>query len=121
MARRTLLTGTIVLAALIAVLLGAGTSLLASVQGGFSEVKGAVNLPNPDFREAVVKVLRYVVSFLALAGVIAIVVAGIMMVVGGGSDTSVQRAKKIIIYTLVGILVVFFARVIVGFFQDLPV
>ncbi len=80
-----------------------------------------VNLPQGDIRTKVVNVLNFVLSFLALIAVITIIVAGFLLILGFGSDASIQRAKKIIIYTIVGLVVIFFARIIVEFILQFPV
>lgn len=96
-------------------------ALHASVQDGLDWISGSVDVPTGDPREEVEDTLRFLVSFLALAAVIAIIAAGVVFVVGGASDTAVQRGRKIIIYTIIGLAIVFFARVIVAFFtQELP-
>ncbi len=68
--------------------------------------------------DVVLRITLFVLSFLALAGVIAIIIAGIFLVVSGGSEDARERAKKIIIYVIVGLVLVFFARLIVGFFTN---
>ncbi len=69
-----------------------------------------------DIRTIVLHALLNALSFLALAATIAIIVAGIYLIVGGGSEEWRMKAKKTIIWTIVGLLIVFFSRVIVGFF-----
>ena len=80
-----------------------------------------VNLPSGDIRSKIVAVLNFALSFLALIAVIAIIVAGFLLIFGFGSDAAIQRAKKIIIYTIVGLVVIFFARIIVEFILQFPV
>ncbi len=75
---------------------------------------GNFNLPNADLRTVVLNILETVLSFLALAAVVVVIIAGIYLIVGLGSDESRDKAKKIIQYTLIGLLIVLFSRVIVG-------
>lgn len=96
-------------------LLGATIQSNLSAAGGVGGIASSVN-----FRETVVNILKTAISYLALIAVVAIVAAGITFMVSAGSDTAIQRARKIIIYTIVGLLVVFFARAIVVFLTDLP-
>jgi hypothetical protein len=51
----------------------------------------------------------------APAAVIIITVAGIIMVASGGDSGKVATARRTIIYTAVGLVVLIFARVIIGF------
>jgi|SRR3989338_4400870 len=111
------------LAVSVAVISNTPVPFYASVQDGIGAISG-VDLPRSSgisgegVRETIVSVLNFLISFLALIAVIAIIVAGFVFIFGAGSDTSVERGKKIIIYTIIGLIVIFFARVIVGFIQD---
>ncbi len=74
-----------------------------------------------DIRNVILNALVFVLNFLALAAVIFIIIAGIRLIVSQGSDDAKDKAKKTIIAVIVGLLVVLFARVIVGFFtQTVP-
>lgn len=84
--------------------------------GGVAEaglISGPVQAP---LRTVILSILHKALSFLALAGVIMIVVAGYTLVMSGGSDSAKDRAKKIIIYVAIGLVVILFARMGVGFF-----
>jgi len=85
-----------------------------SLAEGLGLASGIGGLAKGDIRSVVLHVLLFVLNFLALAAVVAIVVAGIYLIVGGGSDESKEKAKKIILYVIIGLLVILFARVIVG-------
>jgi type IV secretory pathway VirB2 component (pilin) len=89
------------------------------LEGG---VQTAGNVSGPikgDVRTAVLTVLKTVLSYLALIALIAIIVAGFFLVAGGGSDASKDRAKKIILYVIIGLLVILFSRIIVEFFLQI--
>lgn len=93
------------------------------IDQGLSSLAQDVNLPTTsgNVREPLTDALNFLVSFVTLAAVVAVIVAGFFLILGGGSDSAVQRAKKIIIYAIIGIIVIFLSRVIVGFFtQELP-
>lgn len=120
--RRSFVTG-----AFVVMVLASATSELLTAQvfdgNGLNEgidIAENINGPvtNEDTRSLIEQALRFVLNFLALAAVIAIVVAGIILVVSGGNDEQKDRAKRIILYAIIGLLVVFFARVIVGFFTE---
>lgn len=72
-----------------------------------------------DLRGTLLGLLDTALSFLALFAVIAIVIAGFMLVLSLGSEELRQRAVRIILYTIAGLLVIFFVRVIVAFFLGL--
>lgn len=84
------------------------------IEEGLETAGGISNIQTGDVRETVVRVLGQVLSFLALVAVIAVIIAGIYLIVGMGSDDSKERAKKIILYTIIGLVIILFSRVIVG-------
>ncbi len=71
-----------------------------------------------DIRNVIIRALIFVLDFLALLAVVFIVIAGIRLIVSQGEDAQKDKAKKTILYVIIGLLVVLFARVIVGFFTD---
>ena len=90
----------------------------AQVDLGRGKIEGQVNVPmsaDPDIRQFVVDVINFIVNFVALAAVIAIIVAGFYLLMGFGTETSSQKARKIILYAVIGIIVIFFSKIIVNF------
>ena len=70
---------------------------------------------SPDsVRAIVIKILVAVLNFLALVAVVVVVIAGIRLIVSQGEDEAKDKAKKTIIYALIGLVIVLFARVIVS-------
>lgn len=84
------------------------------ILGGLNAAGGINGLPSGDVRATIIRILRSVLSFLALLAVITIIIAGIMLIVSLGNEEYKERAKRIIFYTLIGLVIVLFARVIVG-------
>lgn len=82
---------------------------------GLEQAKQIAGLTGTDLRAVILNILYTVLNFLALAAVVAIVAAGIFLIAGGGSDASKDRAKKIILYVVIGLIVILFARFIVAF------
>jgi succinate dehydrogenase/fumarate reductase cytochrome b subunit len=70
-------------------------------------------------KNTIVDLLLKVLDFITLLGVIFVVVAGIRLIVSGGDEGEKDKAKKTIIYVIIGIIVILFARVIVSFFASL--
>jgi hypothetical protein len=79
--------------------------------GAAQQVNGPVNKP---LREFVTDILKKVLNLLALVAVVVIVIAGFYLVLSNGSDDAKNKAKNIILYTIIGLLVILFARAIVG-------
>lgn len=110
----------ILLAALLLGLAAQRGGLLASVGDGLDALQ-EVDVPKGDVRVKIVEILNFLLSFVALAAVVVIIVAGFMFLFSFGSENTIQRAKKVIIYAVIGLLVIFFAIVIVSFFtRELP-
>jgi hypothetical protein len=84
------------------------------ILGGLDAAGGVAGLPDGDVRATIIRILRSVLSFLALAAVITIIIAGIILILSLGNEEQKDRAKRIIFYTLIGLVIVLFARVIVG-------
>jgi type IV secretory pathway VirB2 component (pilin) len=73
---------------------------------------------NTDVRTTIVNILKFVLNFMALIAVIFIIIAGIRLIVSQGEEDQKEKAKKTIIYVVIGLLVILFARVIVEFVTD---
>lgn len=66
------------------------------------------------YRGIIITILVSVLNFLALVAVVVIVIAGIRLIVSQGEEEAKEKAKKTIFYALIGLIIVLFARVIVG-------
>ena len=96
-------------------------ALAASFGGPIPAIPGTVNGNSTQgVRDAIVNALKVVLNFLALIAVVFVVVAGIRLIVSQGEDEAKDKAKKTILYVIIGLIVVLFARVIVGFFTTNP-
>lgn len=85
------------------------------LQGGV-DVAGTINGPlHGTPREIILTYLYAVLSFVALLGVVMIVIAGIILMVSAGRDDWKDWCKKIILYTVIGIIIILLARLLVGF------
>lgn len=82
---------------------------------GVTAATGLKGIPTgSDPRAVVISILSTILSFLSLAAVTTVIIAGIYLIIGLGSDDSRDKAKKIIQYTLIGLLIVLFSQVIVN-------
>ena len=89
--------------------------------GPIPQVEGSVapRAGTQGIRDMIIKVLTVVLDFLALLCVIVIVIAGFYLIFSQGEDDKKDKGKKAILYFVVGLLVILFCRVIVGFFTNL--
>ncbi len=65
-----------------------------------------------------IKLIQTVLDFVLLIAVIYVIVAGIRLIVSGGDEGEKDKAKQTIIYVIIGIIVILFARVIVSFVNN---
>jgi hypothetical protein len=86
------------------------------LNGGVDHAKDLKGISqNSDVRAVVLAVVKAVLNFLALAAVVVIIIAGVLLIFSVGNEEAMGKAKKTIQYTLIGLAIVLFARVIVGF------
>ena len=78
-------------------------------------IQGPIQAP---LRTVILSFFYKALGFLALAGVVMIVIAGFTLVLSGGSETAKDRAKKMVLYVIIGLVVILFARTMVGFFLN---
>ncbi|MDD5751445.1 MAG: hypothetical protein PHS73_02910 [Candidatus Peribacteraceae bacterium] len=72
-----------------------------------------------DLKQVIIDVIQAILQFVGVIAVAMIVIAGIWLIVGAADDSSKEKAKKIIIYTIVGLLVILLAEAIVQFVLDI--
>lgn len=65
-------------------------------------------------RDIIEDIIIAVLNFLALIAVVVVIIAGIRLIVSQGNEDEMGKAKKAIFYALGGLVIVLFARVIVG-------
>jgi len=85
------------------------------VDAGLGAASGVVGVSSDDPRQVIIGVLEAVLNFAALFAVIMVITAGFYLVLSLGNDDKKEKAKKIIYYTLIGLVVILFSRVIVSF------
>lgn len=93
-------------------LLSAPTAFAQDIFGPIPDVGGT---GTTDIRTTVLDILRTVLSFMALVAVVFIVIAGIRLVVSQGEEAEKDKAKKTIIYVIIGLIVIILAQAIVDF------
>ncbi len=102
---------------LLTLMVGAITLFSALPEAAATEfLKGDENIPGgeTDFRTLVLTIIQYFLGFLGLLAVIMVIYGGITYVTSAGNDEAVGKAKKIILYSVVGIIVILLSFVIVG-------
>lgn len=84
----------------------------------FGDVPSLGNTGGTDLRATVLAILQGILNFMALIAVVVIVIAGIILVISGGEESSKDKAKRIIFYAILGLIIIAFASAIVGFISS---
>jgi hypothetical protein len=87
----------------------------ASAQGFAGTLPTIAGTATGTIQEAIGRVINGVAGVLAAVAVAFIVAGGIRILTAGGNEQSVQSGKKMIIYALVGLAIIFFAYVGLNF------
>ncbi len=88
---------------------GGGDCLAPPAPGAYSGIATEASL-----RSSILKWVNFFLGFFALLAVIALIFAGFLYVTGLGNDEQIQKAKKVIIWVVVGIVVVLIAYALVN-------
>lgn len=89
------------------------------VQAGIGATSGITGVASISPYALITKILVVVLNYAALAAFIMVVIAGFYLVLSNGNDDNKEKAKKIITYTLIGLTVLLFSRVIVHIFTKI--
>ena len=67
-----------------------------------------------SFRQIVLNIVNFILYFLGLIAVIMVIYGGITYVTSAGNQESVEKAKKIIMYAVIGIIIVLISFALVN-------
>jgi hypothetical protein len=87
-----------------------------NLRGGFNIAQGNLTggiSSSMDPQQPILRFINLVLPFIGIGAVVAFLAAGFMLLLGFGSEGSITRAKKIMFWTIVGLLVVLLAVTIV--------
>lgn len=83
--------------------------------GGLEHAENIGGVNGRGIREIILDILLYVLFFMGLAAVVVIVIAGLYLIFSLGDEAAKDKAKKIILYAIVGLLVIGLASALVIF------
>ncbi len=87
--------------------------------GGLSAASGLGGIANSvSLSQLIVRVILFVLNIILLLAVVAIIVAGIYLIVSNGDEGQKDKAKKIILYAVLGIILILLSRLIVTFVNN---
>jgi len=84
---------------------------ITSIKNGIATPGGLANDATPS--EVLARVIRWMLTMVALLAMVAIVWGGMMYILSLGNDQKVETAKKIILYAIIGLIVVIISLVII--------
>ena len=93
---------------------------LASAQHARAEVFG----PSPDtggdgdIHGAGTAIVDSILNVLGLIAVIVIVIAGVRLIIGGSDEAQREKARNTVLYAVLGLILVLFAKAIVAYVAD---
>ena len=74
---------------------------------------------SPDIVATVTNILGMVLNLLGLLAAVVIVIAGIRLIFSMGDEEGKETAKKTILYAVIGLLIILFAKAIITFVLNL--
>jgi hypothetical protein len=95
-----------------------GGGLVDGLSQAQGEISGTGVRDDTDFIAAIGAVINFILTFAGIFAFVAFVAAGFVFILGFGSDSANQRARKIMIWAAVGLVVIIFAFVLVQFIVD---
>lgn len=87
---------------------------------GIDEAGAVGGIDNRPPRQVIADIVNTALSYAALIAVVVVIIAGFYLILGLGDEGAKDKAKKIILYTGIGLVVLLTAKLIVGFFISLP-
>ncbi len=101
-------------------LASAQAGLDATFKTGRDKVKYTDNT-NTDIPTIILKIITFLLTFLAALAVLVILVAGIMYITSGGDEGKVETAKNWIMYAIIGLIIALLGWVIVNIVSTLVI
>ena len=77
------------------------------------------NLPSASITNIVTNIMNWLLMMVGILGVIGFVIAGILYLTAAGDDDMIGRAKKAMVYSIVGVLVALIGLVVIRAVQGL--
>jgi len=96
--------------------LAAGSSFFDNPQGGAATPNAAAQ---GTLGDNITLIINYFLGLLGLIAVAFLIYAGILMVTAGGEEGNVEKAKKIITFAVIGIVIIVLSYTIVGFIANI--
>ncbi len=83
---------------------------------------GAVCIENPlkacSFADLIDNIINFIFTIAIIITPIMIIVGGFMFITGGGDPAKITRAKQLLLWTVIGLTVILFARSLVAVLRN---
>lgn len=86
--------------------------LVANAQ--LEPLPGVGNLPQMTFTEMVITIINYILYIVGIIALIFLIYGGITYIISGGNEDQIEKAKKIITFAIVGLIVVIISWVVIN-------
>ena len=96
-------------------ILSAAIFMGGGVGQGITAAGSIVGLSHRTVRGLTLNILNTVFDIVGLSTLVALVAAGLMFILDWGNDQLKERAKKAMLYCIIGLLVLIFGKVIIVF------
>ncbi|MFA5358872.1 MAG: Ig-like domain-containing protein [Patescibacteria group bacterium] len=113
--KKIIFTASIVLALLVSLFWINSINAANSNDFGLNQVGQVVNLPTADIRVTVANIIRYALGFLGIIAVGICLYAGFLWMTSAGEAEKIEKAKRILIEGVIGLLIIVLAFAIVSF------
>ncbi len=75
------------------------------------QAPSGTQLPSSSIYEIVSAVMRWILAIVGIIGVIGFAIAGILYLTAAGDETQIDKAKKAMTYSIIGVIVALFGLV----------
>lgn len=81
----------------------------------YSELNNVANLPDPDVIDLIIEIIKIILRISGILTFLALSIGGIMYIIsrGEGDGTMLENAKKTMIWSVVGVIIIMSAYAIV--------
>lgn len=80
---------------------------------------GVQGIQGGDLRATIANIVNKILTYVALIAVIVIIIAGLYLILSLGNDSAKDTAKKIVLYTAIGLILILISKALVMFFISL--
>ncbi len=80
---------------------------------------GVAGLQGGNLRSTIANIVNKILTYVSLIAVIVIIIAGLYLILSLGNDSAKDTAKKIVLYTAIGLILILISKALVMFFVGL--